>query len=109
MELFDKAEYENNTNTRILYKVILFFGGVMFIFYKDIIRGLLKISAEFGFNSSILLNYPLNDFINKIKLKQKPNLNIDILNNNKVNTFRKKIIKQINFGYIFSRRKILFW
>ena len=55
------------------------------------------INNEFSFNSSILLNYPLNDFINKIKLKQKPNLNIDIFNNNKVNTFRKKIIKQINF------------
>ena len=55
------------------------------------------INNEFSFDSGILLNYPLNDFINKIKLKQKPNLNIDILNNNKVNTFRKKIIKQINF------------
>lgn len=54
VELFDKAEYEKNTSTRILYKVILFFGGVMSIFYKDIIRGLLKISAEFGFNSRTL-------------------------------------------------------
>ena len=55
------------------------------------------INNEFSFNSGVLLNYPLNDFINKIKLKQKPNLKIDIFNNNRVNTFRKKIIKQINF------------
>lgn len=54
VELFDKAVYENNTSTRILYKVILFIGGVMSIFYKDIIRGLLKISAEFGVNSRTL-------------------------------------------------------
>ena len=46
------------------------------------------INNEFNLLSGILLNLPLNDFINKNKQKQKPNLYINISNN----IYNKKII-----------------
>lgn len=54
VELFDKAEYAKKTSTRIFYKVVLSIGGVMAVFYKSILRALLALSSELGFNSRTL-------------------------------------------------------